>query len=74
RAGVAGGPGTAGLIGRERCFANNLVMRHGGDRMIICPPLPITTDEIDTLVERAHRAIDETYTRLKDEGLMQAAN
>ncbi|MDD9923119.1 MAG: aspartate aminotransferase family protein [Boseongicola sp.] len=74
RAAFAGGPGTAGLICRERCFANNLVMRHVGDRMIICPPLPITTDEIDTLVERAHRAIDETYTRLKDEGLMQAAN
>uniref|UniRef100_UPI0026073994 aspartate aminotransferase family protein n=1 Tax=uncultured Boseongicola sp. TaxID=1648499 RepID=UPI0026073994 len=53
RAAFAGGPGTAGLICRERCFANNLVMRHVGDRMIICPPLPITTDEIDLLAERA---------------------
>ena len=74
RAAFAGGPGTAGLICRERCFANNLVMRHVGDRMIICPPLPITTDEIDLLAERAHRAIDETYKRLKEEGLMVAAN
>ena len=74
RAAFAGGPGTAGLICRERCFANNLIMRHVGDRMIICPPLPITTDEIDTLAERAYRAIDETYKRLKEEGLMVAAN
>ncbi|MEM9970004.1 MAG: aspartate aminotransferase family protein, partial [Pseudomonadota bacterium] len=44
RAAFAGGPGTAGLIARERCFANNIVMRHVGDRMIICPPLPITPE------------------------------
>jgi putrescine aminotransferase len=50
------------------------VMRHVGDRMIICPPLPITTDEIDLLAERAYRAIDETHKKLKDEGLMVAAN
>jgi len=74
RAAFAGGPGTAGLICRERCFANNLVMRHVGDRMIICPPLPITTDEIDLLAERAYRAIDETHKKLKDEGLMVAEN
>ena len=74
RAAFAGGPGTAGLICRERCFANNLVMRHVGDRMIICPPLPITTAEIDIFQERAHRALDETYARLKDEGLLVAAN
>jgi putrescine aminotransferase len=74
RAAFAGGPGTAGFICRERCFANNLVMRHVGDRMIICPPLPITTAEIDIFQERAHRALDETYTRLKDEGLLVATN
>lgn len=74
RAAFAGGPGTAGLICRERCFANNLIMRHVGDRMIICPPLPITTAEIDIFEERAHRALDETYARLKDEGLLVAAN
>ncbi len=40
--------GTVGLICRELCFANGLVMRHVGDRMIISPPLVITEDEIDT--------------------------
>ncbi|SMX22573.1 aspartate aminotransferase family protein [Boseongicola aestuarii] len=74
RAAFAAGAGTAGLICRERCFANNLVMRHVGDRMIISPPLVIQPDEIDVLAERAHRALDETYKRLKEEGLMVAAH
>ncbi len=34
--------GTVGYKTRERCFANNLIMRHVGDRMIIAPPLVIT--------------------------------
>ncbi|MCB1340463.1 MAG: aspartate aminotransferase family protein, partial [Pseudooceanicola sp.] len=39
RAKFAAEEGTVGLICRERCFANGLVMRHVGDRMIISPPL-----------------------------------
>ena len=38
------------------------------------PHLPITPDEIDLLAERAHRAIDETHKRLKEEVLMVAPN
>ena len=55
---------------RERCFSNNLVMRHVGDRMIISPPLVITEDEIDTLVARARTALDETLVQLEEKGLM----
>ena len=73
RAAFAGGEGTAGLIARERCFANNLVMRHVGDRMIIAPPLVITPDEIDELIRRAHIALDETHKILREEGHMKAA-
>jgi putrescine aminotransferase len=65
--------GTAGYICRERCFANGLVMRHVGDRMIISPPLVLTRSEADTLVERATKSLDEAHARLKDEGLMVAA-
>lgn len=74
RAMFAGEAGTAGYICRERCFANNLIMRHVGDRMIISPPLVITTDEIDTLVSRAHTALDETYTELKSRDMLKAAS
>ncbi|WP_101067103.1 aspartate aminotransferase family protein [Roseovarius salinarum] len=74
RAPFAAGPGAAGLICREACFANNLVMRHVGDRMIISPPLVIEPAEIDTLIHRARAALDQTHARLRDEGLMKAAS
>ncbi|MFT7593950.1 MAG: putrescine aminotransferase [Paracoccaceae bacterium] len=74
RASFAGDAGAAGLICRERCFANNLIMRHVGDRMIISPPLVITTDEIDTLVTRARTALDETYAELKSRDMLKAAS
>ncbi len=54
---------------RERCFANNLIMRAVGDRMIIAPPLVITPAEIDMLVDRAKTSLDEAYKIVKDEGL-----
>lgn len=74
RADFASDAGTVGLICRENCFANNLIMRHVGDRMVISPPLVITHDEVDTLVERAWKALDATQKRLNDEGLMKAAS
>ncbi|MGX0875486.1 putrescine aminotransferase [Roseovarius sp. MBR-154] len=73
RAKFASDPGTAGYICRERCFANNLVMRHVGDRMIISPPLVITKSEIDTLIERAWWSLDEAERQIRTDGLMQAA-
>ncbi|WP_127113105.1 aspartate aminotransferase family protein [Shimia sediminis] len=69
RASFAGDAGTIGYICREFCFANNLVMRHVGDRMIISPPLVITKAEIDTLVERARLALDLTLEKIKADGL-----
>ncbi|MFD1342740.1 aspartate aminotransferase family protein [Litorisediminicola beolgyonensis] len=65
--------GTVGYICRERCFANDLVMRHVGDRMIISPPLVISEAEIDTLIERAWTSLDECHAELKRQGLMKAA-
>jgi putrescine aminotransferase len=74
RAKFASEPGTVGYIVRERCFANNLVMRHVGDRMIISPPLVLTRDEADILIERARKSLDEAHQQLKAEGLMVAAS
>ena len=73
RARFAADPGTAGFITRERCFANNVIMRHVYDRMIIAPPLVIAPDEIDQLIDRATKALDEAYTQIKAEGHLQAA-
>ncbi|MFP7569747.1 aspartate aminotransferase family protein [Marivita sp. S2033] len=71
RAAFEADAGTVGFICRERCFANNLVMRHVGDRMIISPPLVISKDEIDILIERARKSLDECLERLKADGLMK---
>ena len=73
RARFASEEGTVGYKMRERCFANNLIMRHVGDRMIIAPPLVISTAEIDVLIERAKKSLDEAYKIVKDEGLFVAA-
>jgi putrescine aminotransferase len=63
--------GTIGFITRERCFANNLIMRHVGDRMIISPPLVISKEEIDTLIERAWLSLNEAHERILAEGLFE---
>jgi putrescine---pyruvate transaminase len=72
RAKFAADTGTVGYKTRERCFANDLIMRHVGDRMIIAPPLVITPDEIDVLIQRARKSLDEAYKIVKDEGLFVA--
>jgi len=73
RAKFAADEGTVGFICRERCFANNLVMRSVGDRMIISPPLTITCDEIDILIERARKSLDECLEKIIADGLFEAA-
>ena len=65
--------GTVGYICRECCFANNLIMRHVGDRMIISPPLIIDKEQIDILIERAWKSLDEGMSRVKEKGLWESA-
>ncbi len=72
RAKFASEAGTVGYKVRERCFANNIIMRHVGDRMIIAPPLVITPAEIDVLIARAKKSLDEAYKIVKDDGLFVA--
>ena len=74
RANFASDAGTIGYICRERSFANNLVMRHVGDRMIIAPPLVIKPEEIDTLIDRARKSLDECYAKIKEDGLFKPAS
>ncbi|MGE8409328.1 MAG: aspartate aminotransferase family protein [Pseudomonas sp.] len=53
-----------GMICRQFCFENGLIMRAVGDTMIIAPPLVITRDEIDELVEKARKCLDLTLEAL----------
>jgi putrescine aminotransferase len=73
RARFAADAGTVGYIAREYSFGNNLVMRHVGDRLIIAPPLVISTDDMDALVERARKTLDQTHAHLQREGMLRAA-
>lgn len=52
--------GDTGLICRDHCFANGLVMRAVRDTMIIAPPLVIEKAQVDELIEKARRCLDLT--------------
>ena len=54
-----------GMICRQFCFDNGLIMRAVGDTMIISPPLVITKDEIDELVTKARKCLDLTLEVLQ---------
>ena len=49
-----------GMRCRAHCFANGLIMRAVGDRMIIAPPLTITHAQIDELMGLIHKVLDLT--------------
>ena len=74
RAKFASAPGTVGYICRDRCFANNLIMRHVGDRMIISPPLILTPADIDEMFVRIYKSLDEAQAEIIAQGLMKAAS
>ena len=66
--------GTVGVICRQHCFNNHLIMRAVGDRMIISPPLIISTGEIDLLIDRTVNALDAAYAEAKNQGLWEAGS
>ncbi len=59
-----------GMICRGHCFANGLIMRAVGDRMIIAPPLVTTKAQIDEMIALIHKCLDATQLDLKTQGLL----
>ncbi len=57
--------GRVGLICRDHCFANNIVLRAVRDAMIAAPPLIIGKSEIDELVEGFSRCLDLTMNDVR---------
>ena len=53
--------GTAGDIARERCMAHGVVLRVSFETMVMSPPLIITKQQIDEM-------IDSIYAGLKEAG------
>ncbi len=73
RAPFEGEKGAAGLLTREICFANGLIMRSVGDAMVISPPLIITRSEIDELIALTFKSLDQAQKTLNEKGFLRAA-
>lgn len=61
-----------GMICRGHCFANGLIMRAVGDRMIIAPPLTMTHAQIDEMMVLILRCLNLTMADLEQKGLWSA--
>lgn len=57
-----------GLACRDQCFANGVVMRAVGHRMIIAPPLVMTHADVDEMLKRIRRAFDTTWQMAQAKG------
>ncbi len=66
-------PGRVGGYFAERAQAHGLIIRNLMDVIALCPPLIITEDQIDSLVERFGRALDDTASWVEHEGLASVA-
>lgn len=53
-------PGKVGTLCRDICVENGLVMRAVKDTMIISPPLILTCEQVDELIEKAEHCLDLT--------------
>ncbi len=57
-----------GMLCRSHCFANGLVMRAVGQRMIVAPPLVITRAQIDEMMVLVRRCLDLTLEDVRRQG------
>lgn len=61
------GNGKVGLMARDHCFHNDLIMRGIRDSLVYAPALTMTEQEADEVAQRARRALDLTA---RDLGMM----
>jgi putrescine aminotransferase len=59
-----------GMVCRAHCFANGLIMRAVGDRMIVAPPLVMTTAQVDEMVALIRKCLDLTLADVRHRGWM----
>ena len=60
-----GKEGTAGPMVRDLCIANGLMVRGIRDSIVMCPPLVITTEQIDDMVAIIRKALDQAEPKLR---------
>jgi putrescine aminotransferase len=59
-----------GMLCRGHMFDNGVIMRAVGDRMIVAPPLVMTTLQINEMVERIRYCLDLTLEDVQQRGWM----
>jgi putrescine aminotransferase len=57
-----------GMLCRGHCFANGLIMRAVGDRMIVAPPLVMSREQIDEMMTLIRRCLDLTLVDVRARG------
>jgi putrescine aminotransferase len=57
-----------GMICRGHMFENGMIMRAVGDRMIVAPPLVMTRDQVDEMVQKIRYCLDLTLDDLTRRG------
>ena len=65
RARFGGKEGTAGPMVRDICIANGLMVRGIRDTIVMCPPLIVTHEQIDTIVSTIRMALDIAEPKLR---------
>ncbi len=56
---------TAGYLTRDACLRNGVVSRAIGNTMVLAPPLVTEPEDLDRMVTRLTKSIDEAYAELR---------
>lgn len=57
--------GTVGTMCRDFALANGLILRATRDSMLLSPPLVMTHAQIDELIEKTRKSLDQTWDAVK---------
>ncbi|MCP4047051.1 MAG: aminotransferase class III-fold pyridoxal phosphate-dependent enzyme [Gammaproteobacteria bacterium] len=64
--------GSVGAYAAQVCQENGLIVRALGSSIALCPPLIITKEHVDEIVEALSKALDRTLGHAAKEGLLSA--
>ena len=59
-----------GAIVQQGAMARGVIVRAGPDAVFVCPPLIITPDQIDEMMDAVAAALDEAYAVAQQRGLL----